>query len=689
MTSSHAAERQTTERWSALGGVLLSALYLWVLLWLLLAVVVPSVGFGWQPVVITSGSMQPLIRPGDVVLSGAVEDVEAGQVITYEDPARPGTLTTHRVLSVTEDGALRTQGDANATPDSTLVPRDNVLGRGRLLVPLIGLPLLWLSGGAVLFGGWLAVTAISVAVVVGAGGTPAPVARRSRLRDLRPRAVQRAVVAALARRWQRLHDRVYRRHRPNPSRWRRALPGTAVALATAGLARTPATLAIGVLLLVGVLLLDPDGPQFRIGRWERAAARTADAAADVVAAGSGRALVALVLLVAVGGSLAGRSAAVFSAASSTAGNAFTAAATFPFDGLTLWLQNDPEGQDTVDRTQLAMSSDEPTQTVLFNYDVNDDPDPGLRIQNGATDPYDTEDKKVQRWVHTPAVDLTIASAEVTFHAAMKDFAQGKDATVTWYLRHCEAGGLACVDLGSGSVASLDWQAGTTDFVEGTIVLPAIANVVPAGRELELVATVPVGSDMWFAYDTVDHPSRLELTLGTPGTCPGPGTWSRVVTGDTRVEEDDADANFAAANELDLRTESGKRARTLLTLALPVIPEGCTMSSATLHLTTATSDLGRTILAQRLDGPLDTTTVTWTTQPSASGALGSGPSTANGPTTVDVFAPVLELYDLGNTGLVLRDAGEGDTTNSENRFRSSESRPEPDPEGPRLEITWAP
>ncbi len=162
------ASKRAADGWSAVGGVLLSALYLWVLVWLALAVVVPYAVWRWQPLVITSGSMAPLIRAGDVVLGAApVHPVAAGQVITYANPAQPGSLNTHRVVAVEPDGSYRTRGDANASVDSTPVPAGDVVARGRLLVPMVGLPLLWLSDAPLAFALWVVATVVAALVAIG------------------------------------------------------------------------------------------------------------------------------------------------------------------------------------------------------------------------------------------------------------------------------------------------------------------------------------------------------------------------------------------------------------------------------------------------------------------------------------------------------------------------------------------
>lgn len=97
---------------------------------------------------ITSGSMSPKLRPGDVVIAVDRGDVPIpiGTIIVFEDPRR-GDLVTHRIVEVNPDLSYTTKGDANATDDPAPVPRENVRGSGRWVVPYVGLPSVWLSTG--------------------------------------------------------------------------------------------------------------------------------------------------------------------------------------------------------------------------------------------------------------------------------------------------------------------------------------------------------------------------------------------------------------------------------------------------------------------------------------------------------------------------------------------------------------
>ncbi len=75
--------------------------------------------FGYRTATMLTGSMDPGITPGDVVLSvpQPASEVEVGDVISYHIPVEDHRVETHRVVEVihNENGtvAVRTQGDAN------------------------------------------------------------------------------------------------------------------------------------------------------------------------------------------------------------------------------------------------------------------------------------------------------------------------------------------------------------------------------------------------------------------------------------------------------------------------------------------------------------------------------------------------------------------------------------------------
>lgn len=135
-------------RWRLWLGVL-GRTWLWFLAGSLLITFVPML-FGWRPYVVQTGSMAPRISVGDVVLAAPTDMTSkdlVGHVIVFHD-TDSGHVTSHRAVAVTDDGQLTTKGDANPTNDPRPVPRDQVIGLGRLLVQFVGLPLVWAREGA-------------------------------------------------------------------------------------------------------------------------------------------------------------------------------------------------------------------------------------------------------------------------------------------------------------------------------------------------------------------------------------------------------------------------------------------------------------------------------------------------------------------------------------------------------------
>ncbi len=104
---------------------------------------------GMQAHVIVSGSMEPSIASGDIVLTEDVDPaaVRPGMVLLFHDPAFPGRLLMHRVTKVNGDGTVVTRGDANRTDDSTAVSMTAAEGIGRLRIPYVGLPMYWRTLG--------------------------------------------------------------------------------------------------------------------------------------------------------------------------------------------------------------------------------------------------------------------------------------------------------------------------------------------------------------------------------------------------------------------------------------------------------------------------------------------------------------------------------------------------------------
>lgn len=113
-----------------------------VILLVLALIVVPRVS-GGVPLTVLSGSMRPTVPEGSVVIVREVEadDLQIGDVITYQLRSGDPTLVTHRIVGITvgRDGpTFRTRGDANDAVDPNSVVAEQVKGRVWYHVPFVG-----------------------------------------------------------------------------------------------------------------------------------------------------------------------------------------------------------------------------------------------------------------------------------------------------------------------------------------------------------------------------------------------------------------------------------------------------------------------------------------------------------------------------------------------------------------------
>ncbi len=100
----------------------------------------PAHILGFYPMLVTTGSMEPALPAGSLVIAHAQADYDLGDVITFR---QEGAVVTHRIVEKTAEG-YRTAGDANNTPDDETVPAEAVLGRVVLCLPWAGWLLLGL-----------------------------------------------------------------------------------------------------------------------------------------------------------------------------------------------------------------------------------------------------------------------------------------------------------------------------------------------------------------------------------------------------------------------------------------------------------------------------------------------------------------------------------------------------------------
>jgi signal peptidase I len=86
------------------------------------------------PVRVAGASMAPTLAPGDIALVALGRGPISGDIALIRAPDHEQVL--HRVIEVTDGGAVRTQGDANPVADFESVPARHVAGRCIGVVPV-------------------------------------------------------------------------------------------------------------------------------------------------------------------------------------------------------------------------------------------------------------------------------------------------------------------------------------------------------------------------------------------------------------------------------------------------------------------------------------------------------------------------------------------------------------------------
>lgn len=107
-----------------------------------LAVTAP-LAFGFKSFTVLSGSMEPAIGTGDVIVVKRIAPVDAriGDVLSFRDPEDPQRILSHRVTRIrAADGAIFfvTKGDANTGVERWQLPQDGTIGRVEYRIPRLG-----------------------------------------------------------------------------------------------------------------------------------------------------------------------------------------------------------------------------------------------------------------------------------------------------------------------------------------------------------------------------------------------------------------------------------------------------------------------------------------------------------------------------------------------------------------------
>jgi signal peptidase len=127
----------------------------------------------WRFATIDTGSMQPVLNPGDVAVlfSEPVANLQVGQIVAFHPPDEPKVTVIHRVVSIDRsNGAvvIVTRGDANNANDQW---HSHVEGKvvwyKRARVPVVGYVTTWLQQPVVRFAVVVSIVVLVVSLSIG------------------------------------------------------------------------------------------------------------------------------------------------------------------------------------------------------------------------------------------------------------------------------------------------------------------------------------------------------------------------------------------------------------------------------------------------------------------------------------------------------------------------------------------
>ena len=101
--------------------------------------------FKYQSFAIGSGSMQPVIDVGDVVIVEKNNQIDVGDIVAYY---YNDVIIIHRIIDIMEvdnEVYYYSKGDANDDKDNYSIKESNIIGKVKFNIPFLGLPAVWLS----------------------------------------------------------------------------------------------------------------------------------------------------------------------------------------------------------------------------------------------------------------------------------------------------------------------------------------------------------------------------------------------------------------------------------------------------------------------------------------------------------------------------------------------------------------
>lgn len=114
--------------------IIFKVFYILIIIYLIIFI---PVLWGKRPLVIISGSMEPILKVGGILYYEKIylDDFKKDDILVYRLNEH---IVSHRIVNINEYG-FETKGDNNNSNDSYIVDKNNVIGRGNnWSIPYIG-----------------------------------------------------------------------------------------------------------------------------------------------------------------------------------------------------------------------------------------------------------------------------------------------------------------------------------------------------------------------------------------------------------------------------------------------------------------------------------------------------------------------------------------------------------------------
>ncbi len=95
----------------------------------------------YKVMMVLSGSMEPKIKTGSIVIVRPVDEYKVGDIISYYDSSNRERVVTHRIFKIEkteERNFYQTKGDANDAPDLQIFSEDLIIGKVLFSIPYLG-----------------------------------------------------------------------------------------------------------------------------------------------------------------------------------------------------------------------------------------------------------------------------------------------------------------------------------------------------------------------------------------------------------------------------------------------------------------------------------------------------------------------------------------------------------------------